>query len=125
MICAIRPDALQISHPFSRGQAPGVRIIRVIQPGITPRYDCEAVIVDASHGRGRTFDPGFARTVVSGSPVPVILAGGLNPDNVAAAIREIRPYGVDVSTGVELRPGVKDPERIRAFLLASRYENAE
>jgi phosphoribosylanthranilate isomerase len=52
--------------------------------------------------------------------VPVILAGGLTPENVRDAIDALHPYGVDVASGVESRPGVKDPRRVRAFLLACR-----
>jgi phosphoribosylanthranilate isomerase len=50
----------------------------------------------------------------------VILAGGLRPENVGEAVRQVRPYAVDVASGVELRPGVKDHVRMRAFAEAVR-----
>jgi phosphoribosylanthranilate isomerase len=51
---------------------------------------------------------------------PIILAGGLTPDTVAAAIERVRPHGVDASSGLESSPGVKDPGRVRDFVLAAR-----
>lgn len=64
-------------------------------------------------GTGRTFD----WTLIPGDlPLPVVLAGGLHPGNVAEAIRRVRPYAVDVSGGVEAAKGVKDPSRIYEFM---------
>ena len=55
---------------------------------------------------------------------PVVLAGGLTPDNVGEGIRAVRPWAVDVSSGVEATPGIKSPDRLRAFLGAVAAENA-
>lgn len=64
-------------------------------------------------GTGVSFDWGSVPKVEG---PPLILAGGLTPDNVATAIRIVRPYGVDVSSGVESRPGIKDVAKIEAFV---------
>ncbi|MFA7695664.1 MAG: phosphoribosylanthranilate isomerase, partial [Methanoregula sp.] len=119
-ILALRPDAVQVSHPFVFEPDPGVRVLRVIGRGDTVPTDCDAVIVDESMGAGRHFDRDFAREAVKTSAVPVILAGGLTPENVEEAIREIRPYAVDVASGVEERPGIKDHKKITAFIYAAR-----
>lgn len=119
-ILALRPGALQISHPFSFPARPAAKILRVVRPGDMIPRDADALVVDQSMGTGTPFDPAFARELVRSSPVPVILAGGLTPENVAEAARSIRPYAVDVASGVEVRPGVKDPARVTAFIRASR-----
>ena len=119
-IIALHPDAIQISHPFRFTEDPGVKIIRVIGRGDPRPEDCDAVIVDDSHGKGRDFDPSYAGDAVKRSKVPVILAGGLTPENVGEAIRRVRPYAVDVASGVEVSPGIKDHEKVRAFIAACR-----
>jgi len=78
-----------------------------------------AILVDAHvpglhGGTGRTVPWTLLADFRPG--VPLILAGGLNPDNVADAIRLVRPYAVDVASGVERAPGRKDPERLRRFI---------
>ena len=62
----------------------------------------------------------FEWQLVEGSPHRVILSGGLNPMNVAEAVRSVRPYGVDTGSGVEREPGRKDHDKIRAFVEAAR-----
>ena len=74
--------------------------------------------VDGSHGgTGSTFDWAL---IPDGLPLPLILAGGLRPDNVADAIRSVRPWAVDVSSGVETAKGIKDAAKITAFIRGVR-----
>jgi phosphoribosylanthranilate isomerase len=72
---------------------------------------------DTRGGGGKTFD---WHVVPSDLPHPVILAGGLNPENVTAAIRQVRPYAVDVSSGVESAHGIKSTDRINEFMQGVR-----
>lgn len=69
-------------------------------------------------GHGRPFDWNLLARLERTKPI--MLSGGLDPDNVAAAIETVRPDAVDVSSGVEQAPGVKDPEKIRAFVANAR-----
>jgi phosphoribosylanthranilate isomerase len=119
-IIALHPSAIQIFHPFVFDRPPGPKIIRVIARGDPLPEDCAAVIVDESHGGGKLFDMDHAREAVTRSRVPVILAGGLTPENVGRAIREVQPYAVDVASGIEVSPGIKDHGKIQAFITASR-----
>jgi phosphoribosylanthranilate isomerase len=73
-------------------------------------------------GTGETWPWGEAAGLELSTPI--VLAGGLTPENVAAAIAAVRPFAVDVSSGVESRPGVKDPERVRRFLEQARQAEA-
>jgi phosphoribosylanthranilate isomerase len=67
-------------------------------------------------GTGKTFDWNLARDAKKYGPI--ILAGGLTAENVGHAIREVQPYAVDVASGVESAPGIKDPAKLRAFFAA-------
>ena len=68
-------------------------------------------------GTGKTFDWSVAREAARYGTI--IVAGGLKPENVGAAIREARPYGVDVASGVESSPAIKDAQKLRAFFAAA------
>ncbi|WP_288200174.1 phosphoribosylanthranilate isomerase [uncultured Pleomorphomonas sp.] len=78
---------------------------------------------DASRpgGLGVAFD----WSLLEGAPTPFLLSGGLDPTNVHDAVRQVRPFGVDVSSGVESAPGQKDEARIRAFVAAARAASEE
>ncbi len=90
-------------------------------PGLRRARDhgADVVMLDApSPGSGQVFDWRLAEGVPDGSRL--MLAGGLNAENVAEAIGQVRPWGVDVVTGVEASPGHKDPRALRAFVKAAR-----
>lgn len=86
----------------------------------------DAVLVDSRTptllgGTGHRFDWHEARRNFAGTNrLRLIVAGGLNPDNVAEAVDTLRPWGVDVATGVEVSPGKKDPAKVRAFIENAR-----
>ncbi|MCA9304513.1 MAG: phosphoribosylanthranilate isomerase [Phycisphaerales bacterium] len=87
--------------------------------------EVDAVLIDGSDGgTGEAFDWKALTPHLDGFDKPVILAGGLDATNVADAIRTIRPYAVDVSSGVESSPGIKDPAKIAAFCAAVRAADA-
>jgi phosphoribosylanthranilate isomerase len=71
-------------------------------------------------GTGQTADWDLARQMAAEGFRPLILAGGLGPENVAEAVRQVQPWGVDGASGTEAAPGEKDPERIRGFVEAVR-----
>lgn len=89
-----------------------------------PDYPTDAWLLDAfvpgeRGGTGHSFNWDLAVEAVKLGR-PVFLAGGLTPENVADAVRQVRPYGVDVSSGVESAPGKKDHAKVRAFIQAAK-----
>jgi len=90
------------------------------------RKDAPALLVDASvkgmyGGTGETADWSTAAALAQQSPL--LLAGGLTPENVADAVRRVCPWGVDVASGVESAPGKKDPAKMKAFVQAVKRLN--
>jgi phosphoribosylanthranilate isomerase len=97
-----------------------------ISPGTTKKQ-LTAFLVDSGSGdrpggTGTRFDWEGAKVGIwhLGSMVPIVVAGGLTPENVNEAIKVLAPWGVDVASGVESRPGKKDPDKVRAFVRAVR-----
>jgi phosphoribosylanthranilate isomerase len=87
------------------------------------RYNATAYLLDTyvkgrPGGTGHTFDWALAEEAAAHGPT--MLAGGLNPGNVAEAVRVANPWGVDTSSGVELQPGRKDAEKVRRFISAAK-----
>jgi len=78
------------------------------------------VLLEAPGRGGRGVAPDWGRASDLARRVRLVLAGGLTPENVAEAIRTVRPFAVDVSSGVESEPGLKDPQRIEQFVTAVR-----
>lgn len=115
---------------------PALRILRVVHFGAEAASQAaeyaadaavDAVLIDsrtatAIGGTGLTFDWQMASQTVFHGTVErkLIAAGGLHPDNVAEAIARLRPWGVDVASGVEAAPGRKDAEKVRAFVAKAR-----
>jgi phosphoribosylanthranilate isomerase len=94
--------------------------LRKIKPSA---YLLDAFDPDRLGGTGRTFDWSAAREAKQYGPI--ILAGGLTPENVAQAVREVRPFAVDVASGVESAPGIKDAAKLQAFFTAVAEADGE
>jgi phosphoribosylanthranilate isomerase len=91
--------------------------IQAIRAFTTDYHLLDARVGGQFGGTGKTFDWELLRS--HRGPVPVILSGGLTPDNVAEAIEIARPFAVDVASGVESSPGVKDHDKLEAFVAAA------
>ena len=119
-----------------RATLPGVRLVQVVhmrdaasvEEALRAAEHVDHVLLDSGDpgravkelgGTGRTHDWSISRRIVDQCPVPVFLAGGLNPGNVARAIAQVRPHGVDVCSGVRTG-GALDPVKLAAFVAAVR-----
>ena len=128
--------ALRLREHFSRHSRTRVGILRVLHydadlatqlESLRRDHAVDAVLIDsrtasAAGGTGLRYDWAAASTsfLALAPHLRLIAAGGLNPDNVTEAIHTLEPWGVDVASGVEQSPGVKDPVKVRAFILAAR-----
>jgi len=124
-------DLLQLhgsERPGFDGGRPVMKVLKV-RDGRVPTADdwpdpimLDSWSADQRGGTGRTWEWELARPLLASRRV--FIAGGLEPGNVGKVVSELRPYGVDVSSGVEARPRVKDPDKLRAFVLAVRRAEA-
>ena len=126
-------DVVQLHNDLSPeavetvADATGARVLKAIAANVdeSNRYAevADALLVDSrdSTGAGGTGEPhdwATTRAIRESVDVPVVVAGGLTPDNVAEAVRTVEPYAVDVSSGVERREGRKDPDAVASFVEA-------
>lgn len=137
IVDSVRPDLIQFhgSEDAAFCESFGVRYTRAV--GMAGEVDVREIVAShprargfvldghppgAQGGQGRTFD--WSR-IPRDLGRPVILAGGLKPENVAEAIRAVRPWTVDLASGVESSPGIKDAAKMRAFFAAVHAADAE
>jgi phosphoribosylanthranilate isomerase len=122
-----------------RAQLPGVSLVQVVhvrgeesfEEALTVARHVDALLLDSGNqslavkelgGTGRTHDWRVSRRVAEASPVPVFLAGGLRPENVAEAVEAVRPFGLDVCSGVRT-DGRLDAEKLARFFAAIDHES--
>jgi phosphoribosylanthranilate isomerase len=136
LVGAINPDALQLHSDFSPDELRYLRAetetdlvvaVGADESGRANGYDevADAVLVDSTDesgggGTGETHDWTATRDLAAELSSPVVLAGGLTPENVAEAVATVDPYAVDVASGVEADGGVKDHDAVRAFVARAR-----
>ncbi|MEE2526816.1 phosphoribosylanthranilate isomerase [Hyphobacterium sp. HN65] len=127
-ICAdLQPDWIQANAPVNMDSASlqGARRLPVVRgqlPAGINIPDGRCLYEGAESGIGQLADWSAARKLARSANL--VLAGGLTPQNVSDAVRSVRPFGVDVSSGVETSPGRKDPGKIHQFISAARQAHA-
>jgi phosphoribosylanthranilate isomerase len=128
------PEEVAFLRERLRAIARRVRIIRTLR--FTPQLGRElrrfadsgcvdAILIDtfsphARGGTGITFDWQQAKESICSAKVPIVIAGGLNPENVQQALAALEPWGVDATSGLESKPGKKDAKKVQAFCTAVR-----
>lgn len=133
-------DTIQVyTHALDKNKHPGKRWIQAFRIRdessleeialALKRMQPHALLLDAYHpnklgGSGKKFPWELAREAKVHFPLPILLAGGLTPENVVEAIAAVRPYAVDVSSGVEVEPGRKDHAKLQAFIRAVQEADA-
>ena len=132
IVNAARLDVAQLhgdESPEVCAQLAGVRVWKAFRvndrfdPDVAANYACDAYLLDGSReglygGSGETFPWRFASEIRKHGRV--IVSGGLDDSNVVSAIRSANPYGVDASSKLESKPGVKDHEKVRRYLEAAQ-----
>jgi phosphoribosylanthranilate isomerase len=121
---ALAPFAFKALRPRSAAEAEA----GVARFGAPASVGAPRFLIDASHpqlygGTGATGDWSVARSIAE--RFPILLAGGLTPDNVSEAICAVRPWGVDVASGVERAPGVKDERKVQEFVRAALRQDTK
>jgi phosphoribosylanthranilate isomerase len=135
LAAAVTPDAVQVHADLSARRlvrlgttlsADVLAVADAADPDSARRYDgvADAVVVDSldeagGGGTGRTHDWERTRGLVEELTTPVVLAGGLTPDNVGRAVEAVEPYAVDVASGVEREGGIKDHDAVDRFVAAA------
>jgi phosphoribosylanthranilate isomerase len=118
-LVARRFIAVRALRPRDEGEAQAlVAEYRAVVCGSVPAFIVDAFDAQTYGGTGRRADWGIAAGIAR--EFPILLAGGLTAENVADAVRAVKPWGVDVSTGVERAPGLKDHDKVRRFIQTAK-----
>ena len=125
ILTRFRPDVLQTdAKDLEQLQLPQtlerLPVLRTWRAGVP--LPARLLFEGAVSGAGRTCD--WDSAAQAARATQLVLAGGLNPNNITEAVAAVQPYGVDVSSGVEAQPAVKDPEAIKRFVTAARTAHA-